>query len=64
MHCELLNKDVLVDVWKEIKDEKGDILKTVYKCSECYVEGTHGRKVFKYCDVMSDKRCLLKKYIE
>ncbi|SPF48304.1 conserved hypothetical protein [Candidatus Desulfosporosinus infrequens] len=60
MHCELLNKDVLIDVWKEIKDAKDNILKTVYKCSECYVEITGGRKMFKYCDKMGDEKCLLK----
>ena len=60
MNCELLNKDVQIEVWKEIKDAKDDILKTVYKCSECYVTITGGRKMFKYCDKMSDKKCLLK----
>lgn len=63
MHCELLDKDVSIELWKEIKDEKGvNILKTVYKCSECYVEVTPGRKIFKYCDKMSDGKCLLKQY--
>lgn len=62
MHCELLNKDVLIEVWKEIRDEKDKdiILKTVYKCSACYVEVISGRKIFQYCDKMSDEKCLLK----
>ena len=62
MHCELLNKDVQIEVWKELRDAKDDIVKTVYKCSECYVEikGTGGRKMFQYCDKMSDLECLLK----
>ena len=64
MHCELVNKDVLIELWKEIKDEKDNILKTVYKCNECYVEiaGTGGRKMFEYCHKMGDQKCLLKKY--
>ena len=62
MQCELTNKDVLIDVWKEIKDAKDNILKTVYKCSECYVEITGGRKMFQYCDKMGDQKCLLKPY--
>ncbi|WP_088189474.1 hypothetical protein [Desulfosporosinus sp. FKA] len=66
MHCELVNKDVLIDVWKEIRDErdKDKILKTVHKCSECYVEipNTNGRKMFNYCQRMSDDKCLLKQF--
>jgi len=52
MHCELSNKDVQIEVWKEFKDSKDNIAKTVYKCSECYVviKGTSGRKMFNYCD--------------
>jgi hypothetical protein len=66
MHCELLDKDVQIEVWKEIKDAKDDILKTVYKCSECYPEiaGTNGRKAFQYCAKMGDKNCLLKRYTD
>lgn len=60
MYCELLNKDVQIEVWKEIRDEKDNILKTVYKCSECYVEIASGRKMFEYCDYMSNIKCLLK----
>lgn len=62
MHCELLNKDVEIDVWKEFKDDKDTIFKTVYKCSACYVEipGAGGRKMFEYCEKLSDKKCLLK----
>lgn len=66
MQCELLNKGVQIEVWKEFKDAKDNIIKTVYKCSECYVEisGTGGRKMFKYCDKMSDLECLLKQKID
>ncbi|EGW39053.1 hypothetical protein [Desulfosporosinus sp. OT] len=66
MHCELLDKDVLIEVWKEIRDEKDKdiILKTVYKCSECYVEVIVGRKIFKYCDKMGSEKCLLKQYVD
>ena len=60
MHCELVNKDIQIDVWKEIKDAKDNILKTAYKCSECYVEITGGRKMFKYCEKMGNEKCLLK----
>ena len=60
MHCELVNKDVQIDVWKEIRDAKDEILKTVYKCSECYVEVAGGSKIFKYCDKMGNEKCLLK----
>jgi len=62
MHCELLNKDVQIELWKEIREEKNkdNILKTVYKCSECYATITGGRKMFQYCAKMSDKKCLLK----
>ncbi len=64
MYCDLLNKDVQIDVWKEFRDEKDKdtILKTVYKCSACYVEipGTGGRKMFEYCEKISDEKCLLK----
>ena len=64
MHCEQLNKDVQIEVWKEIRDEKNQdiILTTVYMCSECYVEipGTDGIKMFEYCGKMSDRKCLLK----
>ena len=64
MHCELLNKDVAIELWKEIKDAKDNILKTVYKCSACYVEITGGRKMFAYCAKMSDEKCLLKQSID
>lgn len=62
MHCELLNKDVQIELWKEYKTENDEIVKTVYKCSACYVEipGTNGRKMFEYCAKMSDPKCLLK----
>lgn len=68
MYCDLLNKDVQIDVWKEFRDEKDKdkdkdtILKTVYKCSACYVEipGTAGKKMFEYCGKISDEKCLLK----
>jgi len=62
MHCELLNKDVQIELWKELKDAQDTIVKTVYKCSECYVEipKTGGRKMFEYCAKMSDAKCLLK----
>ena len=56
MQCELTNKDVLIDVWKEIKDAKDNILKTVYKCSECYVEITRWqKKCFNIAIKMGDK---------
>lgn len=64
MYCDLLNKDVQIELWKEYRDEKDEdtILKKVYKCSACYVEipGAGGRKMFQYCDKMSEKKCLLK----
>lgn len=62
MHCELINKDVQVELWKEIKNPKEEIEKTVYKCSECYpeIKGSGGRKMFVYCGKMSDPKCLLK----
>lgn len=63
MLCELVNKDVEIDLWKEIKEEKTEkILKTVYKCSACYVEVVVGRKIFKYCPQMGSAQCLLKQY--
>ena len=65
MHCDLTGKDVQIDVWKEFRHEKDKdkIIKTVYKCSACYVEipNTNGRKMFSYCDKMSNEKCLTKK---
>lgn len=64
MHCELVNKDVQIELWKDYRDEKDPdkIIKQVYKCSACYVEipNSGGRKMFSYCGKMSDKKCLTK----
>jgi len=63
MYCELLKKNVEIEVAKEFRTGKdNDIVQTFYNCSECFPEinGSGGRKMYQPCDMMSDKKCLLK----